>query len=331
MMSRPIYVYLTHHDGTIDDSALEMISAASRIDPDIPVTAIAFGFGDDLAAACRQAAQYYREVWKIEHEKLTHPDAEVIRRVLVRILPKGAIVLIPHEHFGMDLSPGLSILLETAYLSDVVDFEAAKDDRIRAVRQEYNGSVSTHVDCDLSNGAVINVRPGIFKKEEGQGVNGLVIDKTEETFKDWIPETRRRFLEIIKSEAGEVDITQSEVLVSVGRGIQDQENLEIIFDLARAVGGDVSCSRPIVDAKWLPRERQVGNSGKTVKPKVYMALGISGSFQHIAGIKGNPFIVAINKNPQAPFFQIADVAVVADILDFLPRLTAKINETREKK
>jgi len=127
---------------------------------------------------------------------------------------------------------------------------------------------------------------------------------------------------------GDVDITKSDVLVSVGRGIEDQENLEIIFDLAKAMGADVSCSRPIVDAKWLEKSRQVGTSGKTVKPKVYLALGISGSFQHMGGLKGNPFIVAVNKNPKAPIFQVANVGVVADVLEFVPELTEKIKEAK---
>ena len=127
---------------------------------------------------------------------------------------------------------------------------------------------------------------------------------------------------------GDVDITKSDVLVSVGRGIEDEDNLEIIFDLAKAMGADVSCSRPIVDAKWLEKSRQVGTSGKTVKPKVYLALGISGSFQHLGGLKGAPFIVAVNKNAKAPIFQAADVGIVDDILDFVPELTDKINEIK---
>jgi electron transfer flavoprotein alpha subunit len=137
---------------------------------------------------------------------------------------------------------------------------------------------------------------------------------------------KRKFIEVLEAEAGEVDITKSEVLVSVGRGIEDEDNIEMVFDLAEAMGADVSCSRPIVDAKWLEKARQVGTSGKTVKPKVYMALGISGSFQHLGGLKGNPFIVAINKNPKAPIFQVADVGIEADILEFIPELTEKIQE-----
>ena len=136
----------------------------------------------------------------------------------------------------------------------------------------------------------------------------------------------RRYLEIVAAEVGDVDITKEDVLVSVGRGIEDQDNIEIAEELAEAMGSVVSCSRPIVDAKWLEKSRQVGTSGQTVKPKVYLALGISGSFQHLGGLKGNPYIVAVNKNSKAPIFQVADVGIVEDLLDFVPVLTEKIQE-----
>ena len=137
---------------------------------------------------------------------------------------------------------------------------------------------------------------------------------------------RRRYLQTIVAEAGDVDITKEQILVSVGRGIQEQDNIDLAQELADAIGGAVSCSRPVVDAKWLEKSRQVGSSGQTVRPKVYLACGISGSFQHLAGLKGNPFIVAINKNPKAPIFRVADVGVVADILEFLPAMTSRVRE-----
>ena len=137
---------------------------------------------------------------------------------------------------------------------------------------------------------------------------------------------KRKFLEIVQAEIGDVDITKADVLVSIGRGIEEQENIEIAEELAKAMKTVVSCSRPIVDAKWLEKGRQVGTSGKTVKPKVYMAMGISGSFQHLGGLKGNPFIVAVNKNPKAPIFQVADVGIVANIIEFMPELTSAIND-----
>ncbi len=137
---------------------------------------------------------------------------------------------------------------------------------------------------------------------------------------------KRAFLEVVVAEVGDVDITKSDVLVSIGRGIEDEDNIEVAQELAEAMNAVVSCSRPIVDAKWLEKSRQVGTSGQTVKPKVYMAMGISGSFQHMGGVKGNPFIVAVNKNPKAPIFQVADVGIVEDILDFMPELQEAIEE-----
>jgi electron transfer flavoprotein alpha subunit len=139
---------------------------------------------------------------------------------------------------------------------------------------------------------------------------------------------KRKFLEVVVAEVGDVDITKADVLVSIGRGIEEEENIEIAQELAEAMGAVVSCSRPIVDAKWLEKSRQVGTSGQTVKPKVYMAMGISGSFQHLGGVKGNPFIVAVNKNPKAPIFQVADVGIVENILEFMPELTEAVKSLK---
>jgi electron transfer flavoprotein alpha subunit len=191
------------------------------------------------------------------------------------------------------------------------------------VRQEFGGQVSAHVRCDVSAGAVVSIRAGAFKALESAPAGGVVVDKSAEV---GALASGRRYLETIAPETGDVDITRYPVLVSVGRGIEGQENVAIAQELADALGGAVSCSRPVVDAKWMDKSRQVGSSGQTVKPKVYLACGISGSFQHLAGIKGNPFIVAINKNPKAPIFRVADVGIAADILEFLPELTAKIRE-----
>jgi len=327
-MAQQVFAYILHKDGVADDTALELVAAAGKLDAEASVTAVVVGSGADLDAVCTQVAKSYGEVWKIDHEALVYPNAEVIRGLLLRVLPAECIMLVPHEHFGMDLSPGLSIKLESAYLADMVDFEDLADGKLKAVREEYSGMVSTHVTCDISSGAVITARPGAFAADESMAKSGQVVDKTDTAAAGDLPGGRRRYLEVVEAEVGDVDITKSEILVSVGRGIEDEDNMEIIFDLAEAMGGDVSCSRPIVDAKWLEKSRQVGTSGQTVKPKVYLALGISGSFQHVGGIKGAPFMVAVNKNSKAPIFQIADVGVETDMLDFIPEITDKINEIK---
>ena len=159
-------------------------------------------------------------------------------------------------------------------------------------------------------------------------ITGAVVDKSADV---GALTAGRRYLETVVAEAGDVDITKYNILVSIGRGIQEKDNVAIAQELADALGAAVSCSRPVVDAKWMEKSRQVGSSGKTVKPKVYLACGISGSFQHLAGIKGSPLLIAINKNPKAPIFQVADVGIVDDILEFLPELTNKVREMRQRR
>jgi electron transfer flavoprotein alpha subunit len=322
-MAGQIFAYIIHKAGKADDTAIELATAAGKINSGASVTAIVTGSGADLDAVCSEVAQSYKEIWKFDNEALAYPNAEIIRKLLVSVLPPDAIFLTPHDTFGMDLCPGLSINLDSAFAADVVDIEGVEGDTLKVIRQEYSGQVSTHVNCDISQGAIINARPGAFQPDESRSAGGQVIDKSSE-----IPELTagRRFIEIVEAEVGDVDITKEDVLVSVGRGIEDQDNIEIAEELAEAIGAVVSCSRPIVDAKWLEKSRQVGTSGQTVKPKVYLALGISGSFQHLGGLKGNPYIVAVNKNPKAPIFQVADVGVVEDLLDFVPVLTEKIQE-----
>lgn len=319
-----IFAYILHKDGVADDSATEMITAAKKIDPAASPTAILTGFGPELDKACGSLRDSYSEIWKIAKEQLDYPNAELVRQALASILPPGCILLVAHDHFGLDLSPGLSIKMNSAFVPDVVSIEGTEGAHLKLVRQEFGGQVSTHVRCDVSAGAVLNVRPGSFKPQESAPAAGVVVDNSVEV---GALTAKRRFVEKIGADGGGVDISKEPVLVSIGRGIQEKDNVAIAQELADAMGAVVSCSRPVVDAKWLEKSRQVGSSGKTVKPKVYLACGISGSFQHLAGIKGNPFLVAINKNPKAPIFQAADVGIVDDILEFLPELTARIRET----
>jgi len=324
-MAAQVFAFILHKDGKADDSAWELVAAARKIFPDATPVAIVTGAGAGLDAVCREAAAAYPEVWKFANDTLAYPNAEVIRPLLLKVLPKGSVLLLPHTTFGMDLGPGLAIKMDAAFVPDVVAFDGRDAATLKAVRQEFNGQASTHLVCDISKGAVLSLRSGCFPPAESGSAAGQVVDKSAEAGG---LSARRRFVEVVPAEVGDVDITKEEVLVSVGRGFGDKENLPIAEDLAKAMGAVVSCSRPVVDAKWLDKGRQVGTSGKTVKPKVYLALGISGSFQHMGGLKGNPFIVAVNKNPKAPIFQVANVGVVADVLEFVPELTEKIKEAK---
>ncbi|MGD9972774.1 MAG: electron transfer flavoprotein subunit alpha/FixB family protein [Desulfatirhabdiaceae bacterium] len=323
-MAQHIFVCIAHKNGAAEDSAFELAVAAKAIDSGAGVTALVCGDGSELDSACQSVTGAYAEVWKIGNPALAYPNAEAIRCALLNILPKGAIVLAAHDTLGMDLGPGLSIKLGSAFVPDVVGIEGLDGNDLKLIRQEFGGQVSTHIRCDVTDGAVINIRSGSFQAQEG-AASGTIVDKSGDA---GVIAPKRRFIEVVAAEVGDVDITKSDVLVSVGRGIEDQENISIAQELADAIGAVVSCSRPIVDAKWLEKSRQVGTSGKTVKPKVYIALGISGSFQHMGGLKGNPFIVAINKNPKAPIFQAADIGITQNLLEFVPELTDKIKEMK---
>lgn len=317
-----LFAYIVHKGGVIDDTAAELAEAAKKIAAGAGVTAVVTGTGADLDAVCQEAAKFYAGVWKFDRADLGYPNAEIVRSLLAQALPADSIVLIPHDTFGMDLGPGLSIVLDSPFVADIAGIDGVEGSTLKMVRQEYAGMAHTHVACDTASGAVLSMRPGVFQAPDGAGgAGGQITDKSGNVGDLSV---KRRYLEVVAAEVGDVDITKADVLVSVGRGIEDQENIEIAEELAAAMGAVVSCSRPIVDAKWLEKSRQVGTSGQTVKPKVYMALGISGSFQHLGGIKGSPFIVAVNKNPKAPIFQVADVGIVEDILDFMPELTAKL-------
>jgi electron transfer flavoprotein alpha subunit len=316
-----IFAYIVHKSGIADDSAEELLAAARNIDAAEPCTAVVTGWGADLDNVCDKLRVSYGEIWKIAGEPLAHPDAALVQTALPRILPAGAILLVPHTHFGWDLSPGLSIRLNAAYLPDVLDIEGVDGKWLKAVRQEFGGQVSVHVRCDISTGAVLNIRPGAFRLQTGALAGGRVVDKSAQAGP---LVSRRRHLETVAAETGDVDITKEPVLISIGRGIGEQDNVAVAEDLADALGAAVSCSRPVVDARWMDKSRQVGSSGQTVRPKVYLACGISGSFQHMAGIKGSPFIVAVNKSRKAPIFRVADVGVVDDMLEFLPALAERV-------
>jgi electron transfer flavoprotein alpha subunit len=322
-----IFAYILHKDGVVDDTALELIAAAKAVDPAVAPVALVAGCGDELARSCEALRGKYREIWKLSHEEFAHANADAIRQALQQVIPSGSIVLLAHEHFGIDLAPGLSIRLQGAYVPDVLKIEV-EPGHLKLVRQRFGGQISTHVRCDITSGAVISIRPGAFKTQPVTEAGSEIVDKSSEVGPISV---RRRYVETLVADAGDIDISKQAVLVSIGRGIQDQDNVSIAQELAEELGAAVSCSRPVADAKWLDKSRQVGSSGATVKPKIYLACGISGSFQHLIGIKGNPFLVAINKNPKAPIFQVADVGIVEDILEFLPVLTAKVRESSSGK
>jgi len=221
----------------------------------------------------------------------------------------------------MDLAPSLSTRIKAPLATDCIDV-MVEGDQLRATRQTYGGKLNVELHLKAAHCSMITLRPASLSVADyslGGEITRVTSPLTEEI-------ASKRFLEYVEAAAGEVDITQADILVSVGRGIKDPENIPLVQELADSLGAALSCSRPVVDKKWLSKDRQVGTSGKTVKPKVYIAIGISGAFQHIAGMKGSGTVIAVNRDPKAPIFNVAHYGIVGDLFKIVPTLKGKIQE-----
>ena len=318
-----IFVVIEHREGEFREVSFQMLQKANELCERLSskLTAVVLGAdNDDLIDGVGKIPD---RIISVESEKLTHFDTELYKEILNRLLGeyRPFITLIGHTPWGMDLAPALSIKTGFPLATDAVDI-LLEDGRPKVIRQIYNGKLFSKVSLRESKGYLISVRPGSFPPaEEGQRQREII---SKEIPPD-LPESRKQFLEFVDTGAGALDISQAEFLVSIGRGVGDQENIQAISELADLMGGTLSCSRPIVDKNWLPKYHQVGTSGKSVKPKVYFALGISGAFQHLAGITGAKTVIAVNKDPKAPIFRFADYGVVEDLFKITEALKEKLS------
>lgn len=322
-----VFVLAEHRQGKLRDVTFELLTAGKKLSEKISSNLVCLLLGKNVNNFAENLKKYADEVLLIEDDKLENYNSEVYQKILEEIIAqqKPSIVLIGHTGCGVDLAPALSVALNCPFSSDIIDFEVEGKKPV-AIRQMYGGKVNARILLKDSPTYILTVRPAAISAEEGTK-NGE-IKKMESPLKDDI--TYRKFVEYIEAVVGEVDITQADIIISVGRGIKEEKNLHIVKELADAMGGVLACSRPIVDAGWLPKDRQVGSSGKTVKPKLYMAIGISGAFQHITGMKASDTIIAINKDPEAPIFTVAKYGIVDDLFKVVPILKDKILEIKAK-
>ena len=303
--------------GGLNEVSLELLTKAREIGTALQqeVTVVLAGHGLDGLATQLQSAD---RVILVDDPALASFTPDAYEQALAPVLDELAptLVLAGNTSMGMDLAGGLSNRLKwplAAYCTDVRSEGAA----LVGIAQLYGGKLFAEV--ELGQGPVIvSVIPGSFKAAAPGGAGAIERRAgSGET-------SRTRFVELISPEASDVDIRKAQALVSVGRGIGGPENLDVVEDLARALGAEVSASRPVVDSGWLPKTRQVGKSGMTVKPRLYFAVGISGAPEHLQGMKDAEFIVAVNTDASAPIFDVAHVGVVADLLDFVPALTERV-------
>ena len=316
-----IFVLAEHRQGELRDINFEMLTLAGKFDS--KVTTVLLGSGvDDFASKLAPFSDKVLVVDDPMFESFNALDYQAALKALIE-QEKPHLVIIPNTGQGADILASLALAMGASFTSDIIglEIEGAKPVATRAF---YGGKINGRIEFKDADLYMVGLREGAIPAGEGTKSGEIVkvdnpVGATAEN---------RKFLEYVQPEIGDVDITQSAMLVSVGRGIREDKNLPMIEDLAKLLGADVSGSRAVVDAGWLPTDRQVGISGKTVKPKLYLALGISGAFQHVTGMKGSDVVVAVNKDPDAPIFQYADYGIVDDLLKVVPAMIDKIKELK---
>ena len=311
----PVMVIAELADGKLSDGTQELLTKGREVAAAGGASLVVVGFGPDardaLVAADADTAIWISGSAVERYVPTTYETAAAT--VLAEHQP--SLVLIGNTTMGLDLGAGLAAHRNLPLIAYCIGLSAG-DGGLTAQCQVYGGKLVAEVAVP-EEGAVITVVPGSWAAVPSTGSPALVEVPVEAV-------AGMELVKVIEPEGGDVDITRANILVSVGRGIQGPENLELADELAEALGGVVSCSRPVVDAGWLPRTRQVGKSGLTVKPKLYLALGISGAPEHLQGMKDAELIIAVNSDENAPIMEVAHYGATADILEFMPALTEQL-------
>ena len=316
-----VFVLVEHRQGKIRDITHELLIAGEKLASQQRGACTAVLLGHHVKNFAEELATRGSKVLVVEDGQLEHFNSILYQKVLSSLIAKyqPLLTLMGHTAFGMDLAPSLSVEMGFPLVTDCIGL-SFEENRLKAVRSIYGGKVNAKVSMRESKGYVATIRPGVFSpKALGEKKGGIII----EPFPLQGTIDAKRFIEYIEAPITGEDITQAEIIVSVGQGIGGPEHIPMIEEVAKSLGGVIACSRPVVDRNWLPKERQVGISGKTVKPKIYIAIGISGAFQHMTAMQDSETIIAINKDPRAPIFGVADYGIVDDFLNVIPILKEK--------
>jgi electron transfer flavoprotein alpha subunit len=315
-----ILVIAEQKDGKLNRASLETIAAAQQLSMPIKI-AVA---GQNVSAVATELA-HYGEVITVDHGALAHytPDAfvQALQHVIAQVSP--AIVMLPHTYQTRDFSPTLATRMDRALVTDVIGVKGGATPAFS--RPMFQGKLTADVQPQGPAPHFVTIQIGAFRADAAtKGAApaavtsaGVNIDESKLRQKPEAP-----FQEAKQA----VDLSQAERIVSVGRGIKSQENIAVAEQLAKAFGAELAASRPICDNGWLPMERQIGSSGQTVAPKLYVALGISGAIQHLVGMKGSRTIVAINKDAEAPIFEVADYGIQGDLFELAPAIIAELQK-----
>lgn len=328
-MSNGILVFIEHKGGVANKSSIEALAAAQKLGAELqqPVTALVLG--SDVSGLAHEIAAYdVEKVIVATNDKLTDytPDAyaDGFEQVIKQVDP--AFVFLTHTYQVRDFAPKLAARFGKGMISDCIR-ASVEGGKIGFTRRIFLGKLDADVVSDGEAPVFATFQTGAYRpdqahrRDEGSGA-------AVETVAVEIGEVRMKPEAPFQEAKQAVDLTKADVIIAVGRGIKSKDNLVLAEKLAEALGGDIAASRPICDAEWLPIDRQIGSSGQTVAPKLYVALGISGAIQHLVGMKNSGTIVAINKDAEAPIFDIADYGIVGDLFEAVPVLTEEIKKIR---
>ena len=328
-MSETILVVVEQREGKLNRVSWETVVAGQTLAAEMGWTLEAAVVGDGISTIAGEvAAKKVAKVYDVESPGLSPYTPEGFSAGLKQFISTNQprLVLMPHTYQVRDFAPKLATAMGRTVISDCIGYRK-EGERLLFTRQMFQGKFAADVSFNCDPPWFVTFQNGAFR---GDKVEAGASAAPVETVSVDIPQgtIRNKPQEVFKEAKQAVDLTQAEIIVSVGRGIKEQKNIELAKQLADALGGEIAASRPICDSGWLPMDRQIGSSGQTVAPKLYLALGISGAIQHIVGMKGARSVVAINKDYEAPIFEIADVAVVGNLFDVVPALIEEVKKAR---
>jgi electron transfer flavoprotein alpha subunit len=328
-MPNSILVIVEQREGKLNRVSWETLTAGQAIAAETgwPLEAAVVG-GSVAALAAEVAGKKVAKVYAIEDPKLEPytPDgfAAALKQFISRKQP--TLVLMPHTYQVRDFVPKLATAMQRTVISDAVGYKQ-DGDKLLFTRQMFQGKFVADVSFAGEAPWFVTFQNGAFRGDKVEaGASAAPVETVAVDIADGV--IRNKPQEVFKEAKQAVDLTQAEIIVAVGRGIKEQKNIDIAKQLAEALGGELAASRPICDSGWLPMDRQIGSSGQTVAPKLYLALGISGAIQHIVGMKGARTIVAVNKDSEAPIFEIADYAVVGNLFEVVPPLIEEVKKAK---
>jgi electron transfer flavoprotein alpha subunit len=328
-MPDTILVIIEQREGKLNRVSWETLAAGQALAADTGWALEAAVVGKGISSlATEVTGKKVSRVYAIESPRLEPYTPEAFAAGLKQFLEskEPKLVLMPHTYQVRDFVPKLATAMGRTAISDCIGYKK-EGDKLLFTRQMFQGKLAADVSFNCEAPWFVTFQNGAFRGDKVEaGGSAAPVEAVNVEISDGA--VRNKPQEVFKEAKQAVDLTQAEIIVSIGRGIKEQKNIELAKQLAEALGGELAASRPICDSGWLPMDRQIGSSGQTVAPKLYLALGISGAIQHIVGMKGSRTIIAVNKDAEAPIFEIADYAVVGNLFDIVPPLIEEVKKAK---